>query len=359
MKTLSGISIILSVFLLFVQCSKETKDNPAQQPMKNAPLVKVIEIKPQKIESTVQYPGTFDAKVVSNIIAPIDGIIDEFNLNENDYVSKNQKIAVINSQDRVSLIANANKKVELVEEKLAFLKETDTGYSSAKDELEKALEDLKYSEKLLLPVPVIAPINGMVLKKSIEQGSVVTAKQPLLTIADFKSLIIKTSVSEQLISKIKLGQKIKVTINAYPEKKFTGVISLINPQTDPNTRTIPLEIKVNSQGVKLLPGMMALLTFVTDYKLNALVVPNDAILTKPNGDKFVFVVTDSATHQRIIQTGISTKEFTEVVNGISTGEKLVTLGQEMLKDKMNVNIQQPPMKQEGGQQSGNKEKTRK
>ena len=337
MKTYITVTIILLVSLLFVQCSKESKDSPGQS-AKKAPLVKVVELKPSKIENTMQYPGTFEAKVQSNIIAPIDGIVDNFRLNENDYVARNQTIAVINSQDRLSLIANANKKVELAKVKLAPLKETDELYASARQELNNALENLKFSDKLLMPVPVISPISGIILKKSIEEGSVVTAKQPLLSIADFKSLVVKTSVSDQLISKIKRGQNIKVLIDAYPGKEFTGVISLVNPQSDPVTRTILLEIRVNSQGVKLQPGMMAVLTFVSESKANAIVVPNDAILTKRNGDKFVFIVQDTMAQQRIIQTGISTKELTEVIKGVSAGENLVTLGQEMLKDKMRVSV---------------------
>jgi len=341
MKTQLIVTIIFLVSLFSVQCSKEAKDTSAQQFGKKAPLVKVMELKPQKIENTIQFPGSFDAKVVSNIIAPIDGIVDNFHLNENDHVTRSQKIAVINSQDRISLIANANKKVEMAREKLSTLKEDGEQYVSTKIELDKALEDLKYSEKLLMPVPVIAPISGIVLKKSIEEGSVVAAKQDLLTIADFKSLVVKTSVSDQLISRIKPGHKIKVAIDAYPGKEFTGVISLVNPQSDPATRTIPLEIKVNSQGVKLQPGMMALLTFVSESKTNALAVPNDAILTKSNGDKFVYVVQDTVAQQRVIQTGMSTKDITEVLSGVSAGEKVVTLGQEMLKDKMKVVVQKP------------------
>jgi membrane fusion protein, multidrug efflux system len=341
MKTKILMSIIV-LGIAFLGCSSENKDDAKPKP--KAPLVKVIELKPQKIENTIEFPGTFDVKVTANIIAPIDGIIDGFNLNENDFVKRSQLIAAINSQDRVSLIANANTKIEAAKEKLASLTETDVEYQPAKDELKNAFEVYKYSEKLLLPVPVISPISGIVLKKSIEQGSVVTAKQPLLTIADFKSLVVKTSVSEQLISKIRIGQRIKVRIDAYSNKEFNGIISLINPVTDAATRTIPLEIKVNSNGVKFQPGMMALLTFVTDSKTNAILIPNDAILTNTNGDKFVFVVNDSSpegtsAHKCSIQTGISTKDFTEVLTGVSEGEKLVTLGQELLKDKMKVNVQ--------------------
>jgi HlyD family secretion protein len=98
---------------------------------------------------------------------------------------------------------------------------------------------------------------------------------------------------------------------------------------------------VNSQGVKLQPGMMALLTFVSESKTNALAVPNDAILTQSNGDKFVYVVQDTVAQQRVIQTGMSTKDITEVLSGVSAGEKVVTLGQELLKNKMKVVVQKP------------------
>lgn len=349
------VSIVLVISFL-IQCSEEHKNNTIPQAGKKAPLVKVIEIEQKKIENEIQYPGTFDVKIVSTVVAPIDGIVDNFRLNENDYITRNQKILIINSQDRVSLIANANKKVELTKKRLSSIKETIAEYALAKSEYEEALEDQKYCEKLLLPIPVIAPISGIILKKYIEQGSVVTAKQQILTIADFKSLIIRTSVSEQLISKIKQGQKIKVKIDAYPSIEFTGIIVLINPQSDVATRTIPLEIKVNAKGVKLLPGMMAMLTFITDSRPNAIVVPNDAILTKPKGDKFVFVVKDSVAQERIINTGISTKDYTEVLNGVSAGEELVVLGQEMLKDKIKVNVQKLPVSKEEERKNKNKAK---
>jgi multidrug efflux pump subunit AcrA (membrane-fusion protein) len=115
---------------------------------------------------------------------------------------------------------------------------------------------------------------------------------------------------------------------------------LIYPQIDPLTRTFQLEVIVNSNGLKLQPGMMAVLTFIAESKPNAITLPNDIILTKPNGDKFVFVVNDSVAQERIITAGISTREFTEVLQGIDAGEKVVTMGQEMLKNKMKVRIQQ-------------------
>lgn len=333
--------LVVFAVLMFTSCSEDKTDKLASPPKQKRPLVKVVEINPQKIENIIQLPGTFDVKITSNVIAPVDGNIDKFNLNENDYINKNQTIAVINSQERTALLANAQYKVNEAEKMLKSINPENENYLKAKKEYEKAIEDYKYSEKLYLPIPIVANLSGIVLKKFIEPGSVVTAKQILVTIADFNSLVLKTSLSEQLISKVKIGQSIKVNISAYPDKEFRGVISLIYPQTDPTTRTMLIELKVNTKGLKILPGMMALLTFVTDSKANAIVVPNDAILTKPNGDKFVFIIKDTTAQERIIKTGINTKEFTEVVSGINAKEKLVVLGQEMLKNKIKVSVQKP------------------
>jgi RND family efflux transporter MFP subunit len=339
MKTTLRFLPAILITLLFVQCSnKENSPDKTKQP--EFRVVRVIEAKPTRIENTVEATGTIEAKVVANIIAPIDGSIAKLTVKENDFVNKNKTIAVINSQERTTLLANAQAKLEDTKRRLEATDKDSPDYNLFREELDQAFKEYDYADRLFLGVPVVSPISGVVTKKFVELGGVVTAKQVMLTVADFNSLVIKTAVSEQLLPKIKVGQKISVKINAYPDKQFTGVVSLIYPQIDPLTRTFQLEVKVNSNGMKLQPGMMAVLTFITESKPNAITLPNDIILTKPNGDKFVFVVNDSVAQERIITAGISTREFTEILQGVDTGEKVVAMGQEMLKNKMKVKIQQ-------------------
>jgi len=339
MKTTLRFLPAILITLLFTQCSnKENSPDKIKQP--EFRVVRVIETKPTRIENTVEATGTVEAKVVANIIAPIDGSIAKLTVKENDFVNKNKTITEINSQERTTLLANAQLKLEDAKRRLEATDMDSPDYNLFREELDRAVKECDYADKLFLGVPVVSPISGIVTKKFVELGGVVTAKQIILTVTDFNSLVIKTAVSEQLSPKLEIEQKISIKINAYPDKQFTGVISLISPQIDPLTRTFQLEVKVSSGGLKLQPGMMAVLTFITESKPNAITLPNDIILTKPNGDKFVFVVNDNVAQERIITTGISTREFTEVLQGVDAGEKVVATGQEMLKNKMKVKIQQ-------------------
>ena len=340
MKTKILTSIIV-LGIAFFGCSSGNKDNA--KPKQKAPLVKVEELKRTSISKTVELTGTVEAKVIANVIAPADGYIEKLNVAENDYAKKDKQLAVISTQERASLVSQTKNKVEELKSQLDKTAPYSAGYSQLGLQLEQAKKELEYAEKLFLGVPVISPLSGTVTQKFIEAGSAVSAKQNLFAIVDFNSLIIKTSVSEDLFSKIKPGDKLKVMLNAFPGKDFFARVTLKYRQIDPSTRNFPVELKLINGPKDITPGMMAMLTFVTDSKPNAVVVPNDAILTNTNGDKFVFVVNDyspggASAHKRIIQTGISTKYFTEVLTGVSAGEKLVTIGQELLKDKMRVSV---------------------
>ncbi len=339
MKTTLRFLAAILIMLLFARCSnKENSPDRTKQP--EFKVVRVIEAKPRRIENTVEATGTIEAKIAANIIAPIDGSIAKLTVEENDFINNNKTIAEINSQERTALLANAQSKLEDAKRRLEATDKESPDHNLLKEEWEKAVQEYDYADRLFLGVPVVSPISGVVTKTFVELGSVVTAKQVMLTVADFNSLVINTAVSEQLLPMIKVGQQISVKINAYPDKQFTGVVSLISPQIDPLTRTFQLEVKVNSNRLKLQPGMMAVLTFITESKPNAITLSNDIILTKPDGDKFVFVVNDGVADERIITTGITTREFTEILQGIAAGEKVVAMGQEMLTNKMKVTIQQ-------------------
>ncbi|MEX1139160.1 MAG: efflux RND transporter periplasmic adaptor subunit, partial [Bacteroidota bacterium] len=87
------------------------------------------------------------------------------------------------------------------------------------------------------------------------------------------------------------------------------------------------------------PGMLATVTIVTERRVNTLTVPSDAIIVKSDGQNVVFVAQDSVARQRVITTGIITKTETEITSGLRTGDSVVVMGQELLKEGMLVKVQ--------------------
>lgn len=335
--------IIISVLLVAVilsGCSKDAND-AGTKPKPKAPLVKVEELKFTPISKSIKLTGTVEAKVMTTVVAPSDGYIEQLNVQENQFVKKEKVLAVIASQERTSLVSQTKNKVEELKSQLANVSPTSPEYAQLNSKLEQAKKELEYADKLFLGVPVISPLSGTVTQKFIEAGSAVSAKQNLFTIVDFNSLIIKSSVSEDLLSKIKLGDKLKVKFNAFPEKEFTARVTLKYQQIDPATRNFPVELKLVNSTKEITPGMMAELELITDKKDKALNVPNDIFIVNQKGEKIVYVINDSTTHQKIVTTGISNEQFTEITSGLSEGEKLVVMGQELLKDGIKVMVQKP------------------
>jgi membrane fusion protein (multidrug efflux system) len=324
---------LVSLALLW-GCSRDTSESQKAAKAKPA-LVQVVELKPQPLQSTAEIVGTIEPKVLAKIIAPTDGAIEELHVTENDLVQKNQVVAVLSSGDRLALLGETQARLERAKSKSGANLQ-----SGNNEELQRATEDRAYAERLFLGTPIVSPIKGRVIDKPIEVGSVVSAKQLLLTVADLNQLIIRTAVSELLFPKLNVGQKLAVRLDAYPDQQFSGIISLISPQVNPATRTGEIEVRVADAAGRIRPGMLATVTIVTERRENTLTVPSDAIIVKSNGQNVVFVVQDSVAHQRTITTGLITKTQTEVREGLRPADKVVVMGQELLKEGMPVQVQQ-------------------
>jgi multidrug efflux pump subunit AcrA (membrane-fusion protein) len=339
MKRLYEIYTVIIIALFLSACSKDENKEVDSKPKPKAPLVKVEVLKPVSISKTIKLTGTVEAKVSANVVAPIDGYIEKLNARENDFIRKDKVLTVIGSQERISLMSQTKNKVIEIETQLKNASPDSEEFSQLNEQLNRAKKELDYAEKLFLGIPVIAPLNGTVTQKFIETGSVVTAKQILFNIVDFNSLIIKSSVSEDLYSKIKMNDKLKVKFNAMPDKEFIARVTLKNPQIDPATRNFAVELKLVNNAKGFTPGMMAEIELVTEKKENTLTIPNDVLIVDQKGQKFVYIVQDSTAYRRNITTGISNNVVTEIIKGLKEGENLVVMGQELLKDGIKVIIQ--------------------
>jgi multidrug efflux pump subunit AcrA (membrane-fusion protein) len=327
-------TIVLVSLSLLWGCGQDKSES--QKPTKPKPvLVQVVEVTPHPLQSTVEIVGTIEPKVSAKIIAPTDGAIEELHVKENDFVQKNQVVGILSSADRLALLGETQARLERIKSRSGG-----NPQSSQDEELKRAIEDRDYAQRLFLGTPIVSPIAGRVIDKPVEVGSVVSAKQLLLTVADLNQLIIRTAVSELLLPKLTLGQRLAIRLDAYPDKQFSGTISLISPQVNPATRTGEIEVRVADAAGRLKPGMLATVTIVTERRENALTIPSDAMIVNANGQNIVFVTQDSVARQRVITTGLITKTQTEVREGLKPGERVVVMGQELLKEGMPVKVQE-------------------
>jgi len=321
---------ILLVVMLFVSaCAKKEQSKEKVFP------AKVDVLLPKSISSTIMLAGTVDSKIHSWVTSPVEGSVSSLNVVEGDNVSSGQILCYIMPADQQNILGQAQADYE--QAKIDYEKSTGQEKDELAKKLNEAKERLDSAKKLYKPIPVVSPIKGTVISKNIEVGSNVSIKQSLIEIADLKQLIIKSAVSEESVSKIKLSQSVKVKIHSFGNNFLIGKISVITPGVRTESRTADIEVSI-PQDTRVRPGMTATLEIITEQKQNVLVVPQDVLIVKPNGDKYVFVVGSDTAKMVKVAAGIESNTEVEIISGLKEGAKVVILGQENLKDGVKIKI---------------------
>jgi len=340
LKTVLFFATLLSVLL--TACNNKDGKTVLEK-SKKTPVVKIQSAVQTKLESFIGITGTIEANIYSEIKSPVDGVIENLFARENQQVENGQVIAVINPNDRLSLISNNQLQVQIFEQQLKPSEKNTKEYAKLEQSLIKAKINLEYAKNMYQTNPVICPINGIVTHRWLDKGSQVTAKEKIVTISDMNSLVVKAAVNEKYFAAIKQGRKLAVILNAYPNDTLTGVISLVYPQINPETRSVEFDIKIQNFSKKLLPGMMASIQIPVAVKGNAIAVNVDAVLVSPDNKQFLFVVNkDSIAIKRIVKTGITSGKLIEISEGMNEHENVVVMGQEVLKDSVKVKVLRTP-----------------
>ena len=174
-------------------------------------------------------------------------------------------------------------------------------------------------------VAVLAPISGIVDTRDVAIGQGVDPGTALFHLSDRSSMRIVGRVYEEDLGRVRSGQKAFVKLLAYPKEVLSGVVSLVGPTLDPETRTVEVWILLsNAQGL-LKPNLFAQADIVLGENPTALVVPNAAVL-EANGEKFVFV-RDGMKFSRVdVTVGVTDDEVSEILTGLVPGDEVVTQG---------------------------------
>lgn len=178
-------------------------------------------------------------------------------------------------------------------------------------------------------VAVTAPIAGIIDERNITLGQAVEPNTVLFHISNRDLLLVIAKVYEEDLGKVKLGQETNIHVLSYPQKVFSGKVTLIEPNLDVVTRTVNVQISLNNKEGLLKPGMFVRSNLILSKNDNALAIPNAALL-EANGEKFVFVRHEH-TYKRIeVEAGASDDEYTEITSGLSSGDEVVTQGNRQL-----------------------------
>jgi HlyD family secretion protein len=211
--------------------------------------------------------------------------------------------------------------------------------SAAKSQVAQAEAALNLAETNLRYTKIVSPVDGIVVSRNVDVGQTVAASfqtPTLFTIAqDLTKMQIDTSVDEADIGKIKVGQDVEFTVDAYPDITFKGKVWQVRnaPITVQNVVTYDVVINVDNPEFKLKPGMTANVSIIVSIKKDVLKIPNAALRFKPDEKSKtaaqqkgsgVWILEQGKLKRLPISIGISDGNYTELVSGgIKEGQELI------------------------------------
>lgn len=190
-----------------------------------------------------------------------------------------------------------------------------------------------------------SPLNGIVLKKSIEKGTLVSTGTTGFVVADTSSVKAVFGVADVAVSEMKLGRTLSIESEAMPGTGFRGQITSVFPAADPKSRVFNVEVTIPNSSNLLRPNMIVSLKVGTEQAVSAQpVVPLNAVMKgKGNPDGYaVFVVIEQGGRQiarlRDVTLGESYGNGVAVIDGVQQGDRVITTGSTLVTDGDQVKV---------------------
>lgn len=343
---LTTIAFIFVVALL-ASCSQGTQDetSAAGDEQRKEP-VEVMELQPQTIARSVEYPATLQAYDEVHLAPAQPGRIENIFVEVSDRITKGTPLVQMDKtqlhQAEVQL-----RNLEADFSRLDTLKKYGSVAQQQYDQLKTQVEVAKSNVEFLREnTQLLAPFNGIVSARYFEPGEMYsgtpttpTGKAAVLSLVEINRLKAIVPVSEKHFPQLEKGMTSQIKVDIYPEKTFTGRIERIHPTIDPTNRTFNVELVINNREGFLRPGMFTRIIFELD-KEEALLMPSATVLKMQGSNiRYLFVEKNGVAHRISVEIGDRFDDDIEVISDeLKAGDNIIVTGQARLLDGVSVEV---------------------
>src|SRR5712691_2002109 len=215
---------------------------------------------------------------------------------------------------------------------------------------DQAQAGIAKTEALISQKLVRAPFDGELGVRKVEVGQYLTAGSQIVSLTDLSMLYANFTVTEKDSGALKVGQTVRIKVDAYPGRTFEGKVTTIEPQIATDTRNIRVQATIANPDRILKPGMFTTTTVVLPDKPPVVTVPETAVDYTLYGDS-VFLVTEKKADdgktslsavRTFVQAGNRVEGRAEILKGLKAGDRIVAVGQLKLQSGAAVTISPDP-----------------
>jgi membrane fusion protein, multidrug efflux system len=222
---------------------------------------------------------------------------------------------------------------------------------TAQAAFDQASAGIAKTEAIISQKLVRAPFSGELGVRKVEVGQYLTAGTQIVSLTDLSALYANFTVTEKDSAQLKVGQTVRIAVDAYPGRTFEGKITTIEPQIATETRNIRVQATIQNPDKILKPGMFATTTVVLPDKPPVVTVPETAVDYTLYGDSVYLLgekkgedgTTSLSVTRTFVQTGNRIEGRAEILKGVKEGDRVVAVGQLKLQSGSAVTISDNPV----------------
>lgn len=343
-RTVLSVTLLLLLgFVIFRIYTTGIENRP--QDVSDVINVKVGVVQMTTLENTVPLTGRIKPIEEVSIIPKIPGQVVNVYVSLGDQVTKG---TLLFDLDKTQMSVASNQANEMYLNAKLNYERMQTLYQEgavSKQQFEQSKLQFETSEQSrisaadgLANTSLTSPINGFVTSVNVVSGGMASQAMPSITIANISQVKIDSSVSESLINKIKVGDKVKVFIQSVSDQSVVGSITALSPAPAAGSLTYPLIITIDNPQSAIKPGMSAEIIIVSEKTADTLVVPSSAVMIKGGKTIAALIDANNKVVLRSVTLGIDNGTQAQILNGLSEGDIIVISGQQYLDETSNINI---------------------
>ena len=398
-KCLIGTFVVATLFTISACSSNSVADKRADSEARDENVqVHAIPVKLQELRRNVESVGSLFALEEVTVSSEVDGKVDEVLVDVGDRVERGQPLVNVSTielklalDQQRALYQQARARLGITEESddiknvpdaaevkkaAADLKEAEEAYKRSEQLLEKRLiprqdfdqidarvhsaraaydlavqsvqnlraqlpqykASVELAEKKLRDAVIRAPFKGQVKERVVSPGQYLKVQTPVMVIVSMDPLRVRLKIPETMAGLIQIGDRLLVTVDAYPNRAFSGKLSRINPSVDPQSRTFEVEALLENLEGLLKPGFFVKARIPSAKLDPGLVVPQDA-LQYSYGIYKVFLIQGDVLKEQEVKVGDLSAEQVEIVSGVKAGDMIaVPVKGQVLKDEARIKL---------------------
>jgi membrane fusion protein (multidrug efflux system) len=316
--------------------------------------VSSVIVKTQEWESKLRSVGTLVADKGVDVTTELAGMVKTIPLIQGAKVKQGDILVELNIDSEMAQLSSLKASAELAEitynrnkSQLAIQAVSQATVDGDKADFDNKRAQVAQQEAIIAKKIIRAPFDGIIGITQINPGQYLNPGDKIVTLQSLDPIDVDFSLPQQALNSVKVGQKITIALDTYPDEIFTGIITSMDPKIDMASRNILFEATIENPDFKLYPGMFGEVEILTGTYPNTIVIPKIAISFNPFGE-IVYIIREKGkdkagkpilmVEQTFVTVGESRNDETVILKGLKEGDQIVTAGQLKLKNETIVSI---------------------